>query len=77
MQNSRALGIHRNAVGQRIARAEWILGTALHQPETRLALQLALRVVRAGPPVTVWADCAPRRPAALDLESASGSTVGA
>ncbi|WP_051579843.1 helix-turn-helix domain-containing protein [Pseudonocardia acaciae] len=48
MRTARALGIHRNTVGQRITRAERILGTSLTQPDTRLALQLALRAVRTG-----------------------------
>lgn len=42
-----ALGIHRNTVGQRIARAEAQLGMDLDDPESRLALQLAIRAVGA------------------------------
>lgn len=38
-----ALGIHRNTVGQRIARAESVLGMDLNDPDARLALQLAIR----------------------------------
>jgi sugar diacid utilization regulator len=44
---ARALGIHRNTVGQRISRAERLLGSSVQHPDTRLALQLALRIVRA------------------------------
>lgn len=40
-----ALGIHRNTVAQRIARAEGLLGMDLSDPEARLALQLAIRAV--------------------------------
>lgn len=40
------LGIHRNTVAQRIARAEAVLGMDLSDPEARLALQLAVRAVR-------------------------------
>ena len=40
---ARVLGVHRNTIGQRIARIERILGASLSSPETRLALQLALR----------------------------------
>lgn len=40
-----ALSIHRNTVGQRIARAETQLGMDLRDPEARLALQLAIRAV--------------------------------
>ncbi len=43
---ARALGVHRNTVGQRIARVEKLLGVSLSQPDTRLALQLALRAHR-------------------------------
>jgi len=46
-QTARALGLHRNTVSKRIARAERILGTPVSTPDTRLALQLALRVLRA------------------------------
>lgn len=45
-QTARALGLHRNTVLQRITRAERILGTTLAAADTRLALQLALRVNR-------------------------------
>lgn len=44
-QTARALGLHRNTVSKRIARAESILGTTIATPDTRLALQLALRVL--------------------------------
>lgn len=40
-----ALGIHRNTVGQRIARAETQLGMDLEDPEARLAVQLAIRAI--------------------------------
>ncbi|GAB3264354.1 PucR family transcriptional regulator [Arthrobacter pigmenti] len=40
-----ALGIHRNTVTQRIVRVETMLGMDLGDPETRLALQLAVRAV--------------------------------
>jgi DNA-binding PucR family transcriptional regulator len=40
---ARMLGVHRNTVNQRIARAEQALGTPLTDADTRLALQLALR----------------------------------
>ncbi len=40
---ARVLGVHRNTVGQRITRIERILGASLTSPDTRLALQLALR----------------------------------
>ncbi len=40
---ARVLGVHRNTIGQRIARIERILGVSLSSPDTRLALQLALR----------------------------------
>lgn len=43
-----ALGIHRNTVGQRIARAESVLGMDLSDPEARLALQLAIRATDTG-----------------------------
>lgn len=43
---ARVLGVHRNTVAQRIARAEKALGVSLSQPDTRLALQLALRAHR-------------------------------
>lgn len=47
-QTARALGVHRNTVAQRTARAEELLGLQLNDSETRLALQLALRVTRTG-----------------------------
>ncbi len=40
---ARVLGVHRNTVNQRIARAERLLGVSLADSDTRLALQLALR----------------------------------
>lgn len=46
-QTARALGLHRNTVTKRIARAERLLGTTVSTPDTRLALQLALRVLRS------------------------------
>lgn len=45
-QTARALGVHRNTVAQRVAKAERILGTTMTTADTRLALQLALRVMR-------------------------------
>ncbi|MGH3359896.1 MAG: PucR family transcriptional regulator [Nocardioidaceae bacterium] len=42
-QTARVLGVHRNTVTQRLTRAERLLGVSLSQPDTRLALQLALR----------------------------------
>lgn len=44
---ARALGVHRNTVTQRIAKAERLLGTSTGNADSRLAIQLALRVVRA------------------------------
>jgi purine catabolism regulator len=41
-----ALGIHRNTVGQRIARVEGELGMDLADPDVRLALRLAVRAAR-------------------------------
>ncbi|WP_101789628.1 helix-turn-helix domain-containing protein [Nonomuraea indica] len=46
MQTGRVLGIHRNTVSQRMARAEKLLGLSLSQADTRLAVQLALRALR-------------------------------
>jgi purine catabolism regulator len=46
-QTARALGLHRNTVSKRIARAERILGTSVTTSDTRLALQLAIRVLRS------------------------------
>lgn len=43
---ARALGVHRNTVAQRIAKAERLLGTSTNTADSRLALQLALRVIR-------------------------------
>lgn len=40
-----ALGLHRNTVAQRIARAQELLGLDLANPETRLAVQLACRAL--------------------------------
>lgn len=48
-QTARALNVHRNTVTQRIAKAERVLGTSTATADNRLALQLALRVVRARP----------------------------
>lgn len=48
-RTARALGIHRNTVSQRIARAERLLGMPLTHPDSRLALQLAARVLRVNP----------------------------
>ncbi|MGH3587736.1 MAG: PucR family transcriptional regulator, partial [Pseudonocardia sp.] len=45
-QTARALGVHRNTVAQRIARAERVLGATTATSDTRLALQLAIRVLR-------------------------------
>lgn len=45
-QTARALGVHRNTVAQRVAKAERVLGTTTATADNRLALQLALRVVR-------------------------------
>ncbi|MDN4614644.1 helix-turn-helix domain-containing protein [Leifsonia sp. F6_8S_P_1B] len=41
-----ALGLHRNTVSTRIARAQELLGLDLADPETRLAVHLACRAVR-------------------------------
>lgn len=46
-QTARALGLHRNTVSKRIARAESILGTTTAAADTRLALQLAIRVLHS------------------------------
>ncbi len=46
-QTARALNLHRNTVSKRIARAERILGTSVSAADTRLALQLAMRVLRS------------------------------
>ncbi|WP_067824388.1 PucR family transcriptional regulator [Actinomadura kijaniata] len=46
---ARALGLHRNTVAQRIRRAERLLGLPLTHAETRLAIQLACRVLRSTP----------------------------
>lgn len=43
---ARALGVHRNTVANRISKAERILQTSLVDGDTRLALQLALRMMR-------------------------------
>lgn len=40
---ARMLGVHRNTVNQRVARAQAALGVTLADPDARLALQLALR----------------------------------
>lgn len=48
-RTARALGVHRNTVAQRIARAERLLGMPLTHPDSRLALQLAARVLRVNP----------------------------
>lgn len=45
-QTARALGVHRNTVAQRVAKAERVLGTTTATADNRLAMQLALRVVR-------------------------------
>ena len=45
-QTARALGVHRNTVAQRVAKAERVLGTTTATADNRLALQLALRVTR-------------------------------
>lgn len=42
-----ALGLHRNTVGQRVQRAQELVGADLSSPETRLALHLACRAVLA------------------------------
>ncbi|MGC5076303.1 PucR family transcriptional regulator [Agrococcus sp. DT81.2] len=42
------LGIHRNTVAQRVARAESVLGMDLHDSEVRLAVRLALRASQGG-----------------------------
>lgn len=62
MQTARVLGIHRNTVTQRIARAERILGTSLAHSDTRLALQLALRVAHTSPTALQGQSKAVRRP---------------
>jgi hypothetical protein len=43
------LGVHRNTVAHRIRRTEQLLGVNLAQPDERLTLQLACRVLRARP----------------------------
>jgi hypothetical protein len=40
------LGLHRNTVSARVQRIQGLVGIDLHDPEARLALQLACRVVR-------------------------------
>jgi len=47
---ARKLAVHRNTVAKRIARIERTLGTTLFNGDTRLALQLALRVRQADHP---------------------------
>lgn len=49
-QTARALGVHRNTVAQRVAKAERLLGTTTATADNRLALQLALRVSRTRRP---------------------------
>jgi purine catabolism regulator len=44
-----ALGIHRNTVLQRVERIRTLLGVNLADPDERLALQLASRIVHCGP----------------------------
>lgn len=46
-QTARVLGVHRNSVTQRLAKAERLLGVSLTSADTRLALQLALRARHA------------------------------
>jgi PucR family transcriptional regulator, purine catabolism regulatory protein len=41
-----ALGLHRNTVADRIARSQRILGVDLHDPDDRLAVELACRTLR-------------------------------
>ncbi|WP_162186164.1 PucR family transcriptional regulator [Amycolatopsis jejuensis] len=50
MHTARALGVHRNTVSLRISKIETLLGATLSRSDTRLTLQLALRVLRAGVP---------------------------
>ena len=40
------LGVHRNTVSNRVRRVTDVLGVRLDDPETRLSLQLACRVLR-------------------------------
>ena len=44
-----ALGLHRNTVSTRVARAQELLGLDLGDPETRLAVHLACRALRPRP----------------------------
>jgi hypothetical protein len=44
-----ALGLHRNTVSTRVARAQELLGLDFADPETRLAVHLACRALRARP----------------------------
>ncbi|NUR90911.1 MAG: helix-turn-helix domain-containing protein, partial [Nonomuraea sp.] len=39
------LGVHRNTIARRVARIEQLLGVDLADPDTRLALHLACRVI--------------------------------
>ncbi|WP_033292655.1 helix-turn-helix domain-containing protein [Amycolatopsis jejuensis] len=45
LETAGILGVHRNTVAGRIARIESLLGLDLHDPDERLALQLACRTV--------------------------------
>ncbi|MFE0026017.1 helix-turn-helix domain-containing protein [Amycolatopsis sp. NPDC059021] len=54
---SAALGLHRNTVADRIARAQKILGVNLRDPDDRLAVELACRTLR--PKVREADDAAP------------------
>ncbi|MFT4219909.1 MAG: helix-turn-helix domain-containing protein [Microbacterium sp.] len=47
---SAALGVHRNTLAARMRRIEEALGVALDDPDTRLALHLAVRALRDAPP---------------------------
>ncbi|MFI7680250.1 PucR family transcriptional regulator [Actinophytocola sp. NPDC049390] len=48
------LGVHRNTVLQRLDRIRALLDVELNEPDERLALHLATRLVRGGPAAGVW-----------------------
>lgn len=50
------LGVHRNTVLQRLDRIRALLDVELNEPDERLALHLATRLVRGGPAGGVWQD---------------------
>ncbi|MGW1775389.1 helix-turn-helix domain-containing protein [Streptomyces sp. NPDC002104] len=49
-RSAAALGVHRNTVRQRVARAAALLARDLDDPDVRMELWFALRVAAAGPP---------------------------